>query len=188
MKSLIQNRMIAKISQRKLAKKAGISYKSLQLIEAGGHDPKVSTLSKISEAINYPKEIFNKYLSYFFTLPQDSIAIISRQIFHSKTKDWKIPLFNFVDQFRRTQNPNYVAEPPCEGLPLKIRALIASTTEKLCHELKLPIPWWCAGIPTLAKPFFVSEIENLKASSILESPVEFRKRNIFVMSNFLERA
>jgi hypothetical protein len=31
-------------------------------------------------------------------------------------------------------------------------------------------------------------VENLKASALVESPVHYRKRKIFVLANFLERA
>ena len=39
----------------------------------------------------------------------------------------------------------------------------------------------------LEKPWFPGDIENLKAMSIKESPKEFRRNNIFVLKNFLER-
>jgi hypothetical protein len=43
-------------------------------------------------------------------------------------------------------------------------------------------------VEALDSPWFVAGIENLKASALVESPVRFRKRNIFVLANFLERA
>jgi transcriptional regulator with XRE-family HTH domain len=188
MKTVFRNRNRLKISQRILAQRAGIAYKSLQLIESGGHDAKLSTLSKIAQAINYPKGLFTHFVSQFFHLPQNSIAIISRQISQSKNKEWQIPLFNFVDQFRKDQDYMLISSPPCEELPQKIKALLASTVEALCLEFEMDIPWWCKGISLLKEPYFVSEVENLKAMALVESPVYFRMRNIFVLDNFLERA
>ncbi|MBU0506681.1 helix-turn-helix domain-containing protein [bacterium] len=176
------------MSQRLLAKKAGIAYKSLQLIEVGGHDPKLSTLSKIAMAINYPKGVFNNFVSQFFSLPQNSIAIVSREIVLSKNKKWQIPLFDFVDQFRKNKDPVLISEPPCNELPQRLKALLASTVEALCAELAITKPWWCDGIESLGDPYFVAEVENLKALTLIESSVYFRKRNIFVLENFLERA
>jgi hypothetical protein len=37
------------------------------------------------------------------------------------------------------------------------------------------------------QPWFVSGFEGLKAISIAESPVQFRRRLIFVLKNVLER-
>jgi hypothetical protein len=44
------------------------------------------------------------------------------------------------------------------------------------HPLLLPAPWFVAGV------------ENLKASALVESPVQFRRNNVFVLGNFLARA
>jgi hypothetical protein len=40
----------------------------------------------------------------------------------------------------------------------------------------------------LSEPWFVSGMENLKASALLESPLPFRRNNVFVLGNFLSRA
>lgn len=187
MKSIAKLRVSLSLSQRALASKAGIAYKSLQLIEGGNHNTKLSTLQKISEALRFPKYLFKNHVAKFFALPPDSIAIISRQIVHSKSHEWKIPLFNFVDQFRKTKNKKLITAPPSEDLPPQMLALLACVIESLCLEAEIHVPWWCGGIPALESPYFVAEIENLKALSIMESPPYFRKRNIFVLNNFLER-
>lgn len=44
------------------------------------------------------------------------------------------------------------------------------------HPLTLPEPWFVAGV------------ENLKATALVESPLPFRRNNIFVLGNFLSRA
>ena len=89
--------------------------------------------------------------------------------------------------FRREKNISYVQDPPHIKLDKRTMALLASAVETLCDEMNLEIPWWCYGIPTLKTPYFVAGVENLKALSIMESPIHFRKRNIFVLGNFLER-
>jgi hypothetical protein len=94
---------------------------------------------------------------------------------------------NFVDAFRQSPDAGLVRSTPTNGLDPRLSALLTSTVEFLCMERDLSIPEWCAGIEPLKKPWFVSGIENLKASALLESPVHFRKRNIFVMSSFLDR-
>lgn len=188
MHSLMMLRKSFHVSQRVLARQAAISYRSLQLIEGAHHDAKVSTLTKIARAFHYPQNVFKNYLSGFFELPPDSITIISRAMLTSPSREWKILLFDFVDFFRKTKNLKCIHEPPCAGLPVQILALLASTTESLCEELGFEVPWWCAGVISLREPYFVAEVENLKAMALVESPVHFRKRNIFVFKNFLDRA
>lgn len=66
-------------------------------------------------------------------------------------------------------------------------ALLASTVECLCDELHLKTPEWIMDVPALKEPWFVAGVENLKAMAIVESPVYFRRRLIFVLENFLDR-
>ncbi len=99
---------------------------------------------------------------------------------------WKIPLMNFVDDFRYYKNPSAIAEP----FPLSdknIDAVLASTAETLCDEMKLEIPEWLNDIPVCDDPFFVAGLENLKAATLVQSPLRFRLRKIFVLKNFLSR-
>lgn len=99
---------------------------------------------------------------------------------------WKLYFYDFVDDFRRNQNVEMIIE-PFELSDDKTDALLASTVEKLCDELKIEIPDWIKEIPSCKEPFFVSGVENLKAISIVQSPLRFKTRNIFVLENFLSR-
>ncbi len=100
--------------------------------------------------------------------------------------NWEIPFFNFVDDFRRIKDLSMVVEPLEPGHP-RFDALLSSTIEYLCDECRLETPDWVWETPSLKEPWFVSGIENLKALTIVESPVFFRRRNIFVLENFLSR-
>jgi hypothetical protein len=40
----------------------------------------------------------------------------------------------------------------------------------------------------LPRPWFVAGVENLKATALVESPLPFRRNNVFVLGNFLSRA
>lgn len=99
---------------------------------------------------------------------------------------WRIPLMDFVDDFRHHKNVEAIAEPFVSS-DEKIDALLASTAESLCDEFDLPIPFWLSKISACRKPYFVSGLENLKASAIVQSPLRFRIRKIFVLENFLSR-
>jgi len=173
------------ISQRDLARLAGVSFRTIQLVESQKHNATLATLQNVAKALGYPAESVAHRIESLFSQPVDSIAIISERLHQGE--DWKIWFFNFVDAFRRAKDPAYVENPPDPDAPPRMKALLASAVEVLCEELGLPVPFWCAAIPSLAEPWFVSETENLKAMALVESPVHFRKRNIFVFENFLKR-
>lgn len=103
-------------------------------------------------------------------------------------EDLSLHLFQFVDDFRYTKDRSLVDDMPnFSGLEDKHVALIASTVEYLCREAGIQCPSWTNTIGPLKDPYFVSGIENLKAMAIAESPFEFRKRMVFVLSNFMDR-
>ncbi len=107
-----------------------------------------------------------------------------------KHKDnWAIPYFDFVDDFRRCRGDvtTLLPRPVTLNHP-RFDALLASTVEALCAELRVKAPDWIMDVPGLKDPWFVTGIENLKAIAIVESPVFFRRRKIFTLQNFLSRA
>jgi hypothetical protein len=99
---------------------------------------------------------------------------------------WQVHLANFIDDFRRYRDPAQLAT-PFDRNNEKIDAVLASTAESLCDEIGLTPPSWLAEVPECAEPYFVGEMERLKAISIVESPLRFRMRKIFVLENFLSR-
>jgi len=90
-------------------------------------------------------------------------------------------------EFRRTKDVRLVLLAPSLKLDRKLVALIASTTIELCHEIGLETPHWAKQNFFLESPWFVSGSEALKPMAILESPLAFRRNNIFVLDNFLQR-
>jgi hypothetical protein len=108
-----------------------------------------------------------------------------RQI-ESDPKNWAVYLMDFVDDFRYYKDFSAITEP----LPLtheKWDALLASTVEYLCEEIGVEAPEWLQKVPACKIPWFVSGMENLKAIALVESPLQFRRRKIFVLENFLSR-
>ncbi len=99
---------------------------------------------------------------------------------------WRVHLMNFVDDFRYYRDFTAVAQ-PFDLSDEKMDALLASTAESLCDEIGLEPPAWLADVPACKDPYFVGGIESLKAISIVESPLRFRIRKIFVLENFLSR-
>lgn len=188
MKQVKARRLTLKISQRGLAKMAGVSFRTVQLLEWGRHDWRLSTMEKIAHALGLPRRAIEQSVDRCLGREIDSIADISERIFLEGAASWSIHVFNFVDEFRRNSRPDLIAVPPAPETPKQLKCLIASTVESLCDERGMPTPDWCLSVGRLSDPWFVSGIESLKAYALVHSPVHFRKRNIFVMDNFLNRA
>jgi hypothetical protein len=104
----------------------------------------------------------------------------------NERKWWAIHLMNFVDDFRRVKDPRAIEE-PFRPRGRKMDALWAATVESLCDELGIEPPSWLEEIPECDGPWFVSGLERLKAITIVQSPLRFRMRKIFVLENFLSR-
>lgn len=100
--------------------------------------------------------------------------------------NWVVALMDFVDDFRYYRDPSAFAEPLTFDNE-KFDALLAATAHFLCNEMKLPIPDWLWLVPPCRHPWFVSGMESLKAIALVESPLPFRLRKIFVLENFLTR-
>lgn len=188
MKGLKESRLRRRLSQRTLAEKAGVSFKGLQLMEQPGHNARLSSLRKVASALGLPGGGLDILLAHFLAQPRDSILALSLQITVDGFDSWPTHLFNFVDAFRASRDTSLIASAPFEGTDERIRCLATSTVETLCRETAVACPGWCAGIAALDRPWFVSGVESLKAVALAESPAVFRKRNIFVLDNFLDRA
>ncbi len=115
-----------------------------------------------------------------------STAAETKLLIKADPRWWKIPLMDFVDDFRRRKDPTMI-EQPFVADDVQIDATLAAVIEDLCDEMGMTIPTWPAQIPSCRTPFFVAGIENLKATAIVESPVRFRMRKVFVLENFLKR-
>lgn len=188
MRGLRQLREERGYSQRRFAERAGLSFRGLQLLEAPDHDMRLSSVQKIAKALHLPEQGIEILISDFLSKDKDSIAMVSLAILCDGEKSWPLHLFNFVDAFRATKKTMLIASAPTTNRNKRIECLLASTVETLCREFGIRAPGWCRGVVPLEEPWFVAGMESLKAMALAESPPYFRKRNIFVLNNFLDRA
>lgn len=174
-------------SQRELAKRAGLSFRGVQLLERDGHDMRCSSLRKVSKAVGLPESGIDRLIDGFLSESGDSLFSASLRIMEDGSESWPLHLFDFVDSFRKSAEVRLVSTPPVCGVSERMKGLMASTVETLCAEHAMPAPDWCLGVAALKEPWFVSGIQSLKAMALVQSPIHFRKRNIFVLGNFLKR-
>jgi hypothetical protein len=110
----------------------------------------------------------------------------AKQQISDDLQHWATHLMDFVDDFRYYRAPQMLAEPFVLD-DERMDALLAATAEQLCHELKLAVSPWIQAVPAVREPWVVSGLENLKAISLVEGPLPFRLRKLFVLQNFRAR-
>ncbi len=113
-------------------------------------------------------------------------AAQTKQRMIAEPRWWKIALMDMVDDLRYHKDPAAIAEPFELGDEEK-DAVLAGTIETLCDEFGFDIPNWLYDIPAARRPVFLSQVEDMKAFSIVESPSRFRLRKVFVTEDFLFR-
>ena len=104
-------------------------------------------------------------------------------------------LRNFLDGFYANPRIEALAEEPkyLSGVVEKHGviedAYLAATAEWLAWRHGMLAPRWIYREDRkLRRPWFASEMDSLRAVSLLESPAPFRSRNLFVSENALTRA
>lgn len=173
------------IPERQFAEQAGLSRSNLRKLESGSTDIRLESLRLLAKELGRKLDIS---LSPNTPVdPSQSVLYASLLIEQDGFDSWKIHLMNFVDGFRRNYDLRLFVLPPLKTVDKRIYALIASVVLQLCDEVGSQAPPWAKESHYLDKPWFVSEMQSLKASALLESTWHYRKNNIFVLENFLLR-
>ncbi len=176
------------LSQRELARRSELSFRALQLAESAGHDARLSSIEKVARGLGLRPSLVREALSRALSEPPESAANASRRVVEDGAASWKVHLFDFVDAFRRSPSTEPVSTPVSAELEPRLRALFAATVETLTRAAGVAEPDWARTVGALDEPWFPAGFESLKASALVESPVAFRARNVFVLGNFLARA
>ena len=104
---------------------------------------------------------------------------------------WGYALAEFLDAFRQAdakEQRALAARASRRGSSALEKAYWAAAVESLCSEARMGPPAWVnAPNRFLPEPYFAGGMESLKAILIAESPVPFRRRNLFVSENALNR-
>jgi hypothetical protein len=101
-------------------------------------------------------------------------------------------LREFLDEFYVEKDPQerqaMLNEEPPLGDNVRENAYLAAVAEHLALRYQLEIPEWTLSQERFLKhPFFPAGLESLKATLLVESPVAFRRRMIFVDADPLYR-
>lgn len=164
------------LSERGLAQAAMLSRGAVRqlLYPARRGNVTMSSIEHLAQVFDRDVEVVVGGSDIFSEYSTVATALkIERDSFDS----WKTHLFNFVDEFRRTMDGRLVILPPPSSCDGRITALLASTVRALCEELDISTPRWATLRYFIPTPWFVSGMNSLKASALLESlrPSRFRQ-------------
>ncbi len=179
-------RVREKESEEAAARRASISRLTLRLLEANAGNPTLDSLNRV--AALYHKNLKLLLLPSGECLSEYSTVGVSMKVSIEGFSTWKLHFMEWVDQFRKTLDPRLLLLPPVSALEPRLQSLLCSITCALCGESEQEPPTWTFRSFYLPHPWFVAEVETLKATALVESPLAFRKNNIFVLGNFLSRA
>jgi uncharacterized protein (DUF1778 family) len=80
-----------------------------------------------------------------------------------------------------------VAHGDVAGLSPRMQNYVAAMVEQACSVKGVRPPSWTARIEPLATPHFAAPLKSLRLHLLAESPVPFKRRNIFVDSTIGDR-
>lgn len=173
------------LSQRKLAKKANLSLRTLQEMEKSFTQSKLSTIGQVLHALGHHPSVLTQFVHLSLIEKKDSVFFLSLNLYN-EPENWKMYFFQWLDLYYSHPSSEMLKTAPV-NIEEKLMALLASTCELLATRFNHSIPYWTMGIAPLKSPWFISEMQYLKTFALVESFPEFKKRNIYVLENFLTR-
>lgn len=167
-----------------MAQRSGLSRSTWRAVVSGSNTVGLHTIAAAAGALSLESTLLVRPSE---TRSELSTIAVSYKVVRDGVESWKIHFMDLVDEFRRSLDPSLLFLAPPPELPDGLRALLAGIVVSLAEEVDMQPPSWTRKRWALANPWFVSESENLKATALLESPLAFRRYNIFVLDNFLTR-
>jgi hypothetical protein len=176
---------LKKLSEREISLFADVSRHCFRQVASGVTSITVKSACRVANYLG--REVF------LMAVPGDSVQseYCSLACYYKVERDgfdsWKIHFMDFIDQFRKSMDPRLILLPPPPSFNKELTALLASIVCQLCQEIEMEAPAWAGKLYFLNKPWFVAGTESLKAAALVESPLSFRRNNIFVLDNFTAR-
>ncbi len=172
------NRKIKKIGILAVSRASGLNKSTVSRYANGEREYSFANFEKIEKSL--------KALEAEKLRGRTSAREASRRVVWGE--DWRIAYFDFVDSFLATQSELLLEGKPVDGLDLKHLALLCSIVMQLCDDAKMSPPGWAQLSLELDKPWFLSKFVGLRAISLVDSPIFFKRNNIYVGADFLQRA
>lgn len=175
-----ERRLAAGLSQRELALRARTSAATINRYEAGTIDPAVGTLNRILNACSRRRrrwasiaQLAPHLASTLSDSPQDVWRLVGEMLDDDRGAD---------DSEVRSS----VEDPPWPTGNAKADVLVAALGEYLCVRRGLVPPSWTQMMSEVVPWWFVAG-ERFAALALVESPMSFARRGVFITAGALER-
>lgn len=172
------NQKIKKMGIVAVANVAGINKSTISRYVNGAREYSLENFQKVTEAV--------KFIERERLRGRTSAREATQRV--ALGEDWQIAYFDFVDSFLATKSDLLLEARPADGLDIRSLALICAIVMQLCEENKIQPPEWAKLSLELEEPWFVSKFKSMRAISLVDSPIYFKRNNIFVGDDFLKRA
>lgn len=94
---------------------------------------------------------------------------------------------DFLSECDRDDLRATVEHVDCSGLTIFDATYLAAMVESACHQKGIDPPLWVLNMGGLEEPYFGSTLKSLRMHLLVNSPVPFRRRNIFIDSSIGDR-
>lgn len=174
----VLNHKIQQLGIVAVAKQAGLHKSTISRYVHGQREYSFENFEKVHCAVEILERITLKGLTSAREATERVVA----------GENWQIAYFDFLDSFLSTKNFLLISQKPVDGLDIKSLALICSMVMQLCEDHHVQFPDWAKLSLELEEPWFISKFKNLRAICLVQSPLFFKRNNIFVGQDFLQRA
>ncbi len=165
------------LSQRALAKRAGVEQSTIARIELGDADPAYSTVVRLLDAAGFR-----------LPEPEPSIPTLAEAATCGDELDWTM-LRSVADLAER--DPSTVrlligAEPPLT-VGTTARTILAAVAAFLAEQAGVRAPAWARQTPPLAKPWHPDGTPRMIRQTIAETPPSVARYNVWLRASALQR-
>lgn len=95
-------------------------------------------------------------------------------------------LHDLLEELARAQFESALPCPQVE-LPPRLMNIVAAMIEQAAQRKAVDPPAWTSHIRPLQEPVFASRLESLRLHLLINAPVAFRRRNLFVDASIGDR-
>jgi len=96
-------------------------------------------------------------------------------------------LNDFLSELSRAEFHQVTSVMDLNGMNAFLRNYVAAMVEEAAHQKQVTAPTWVTQIEPLEEPYFGAALESLRVHLLMNAPIPFRKRNIFIDASIGDR-
>lgn len=187
---LRENRRKAGLSQRALARRAGVAQPEVARIESGRVQPSLAHLGRLLDAIGVEVGVEARLVDHRLSAVEAARTVSEELARGSEARALRIA-FVLADDLHAVTPARLIElvdeAPPSVG-DQRYDALLASVVDRAMSRVGVSAPSWVAEPWRATEEWLVSGIDDLREAAIAESPPAYRRHGVLVVAEELNRA